>query len=258
MDNLLNKLKKLLSDLRSSRKAKKPSTKELEGKMLSFQGGHQAYRVALQNARYMSVVIIALVAVIIAESLVILWLGSDRTIQPMFLNAYGTGKDMHVKVTPIDPHVQGYDIALENSLRSYIKNRETRDLVADVQRMREVLAFSGESVWDSIRKGMQEDKLNYDKRVKENVGRSVNIKHVSRLDTNIYQIEWEAVDYQLVAPKAGEPEKDVIGRKTWVSVLKITIVPFVKIAAEEKYMNPMGIKVIRYSVSPKEESHAKK
>jgi type IV secretion system protein VirB8 len=169
-----------------------------------------------------------------------------KEIQPMFLNVTDKANQV-VKIEPIEKTVKGFDLLQEKLARHYVILRESFDLNTEEQRYREVEKFSSPELWDafwSLVNPESTDSL-LKKRQEKKMTRTVIVHSCSSLAPdapNTYQVEWESIDHQDGAETA---------RGRWISTLTVELQPS-ETSFADQYINPIGFKVIRYSIQTTE------
>ena len=169
-----------------------------------------------------------------------------KEIQPMFLNVTDKANQI-VKVEPIEKTVQGFDLLQEKLARHYVVLRETFDLITEEQRYHEIEKFSSNELWNAFWVLMNPERSDSPirKRQEKKITRSVLIHSCASLAPeapNTFQVEWESVDLQ-------EGQETARGR--WVSTLAVELQP-TETSFTDQYLNPIGFKVVRYSVQKTE------
>jgi type IV secretion system protein VirB8 len=167
---------------------------------------------------------------------------------PMILTVSDQSNQI-VRVEPFELKTKGFELFVQSLLRGYVEKREAIDLHTEVQRWQEVNWLSSDDVWLTFKHLME--KANKDSPFEhykaEGVTRSVHVKVVSKVAEHVYQVEWDSADAQLTQPR---------GRGNWVSTLTVA---FTEKAAsyEDRYMNPIGLQVVGYSVDRKDNGGVK-
>jgi type IV secretion system protein VirB8 len=165
-----------------------------------------------------------------------------KEIQPMFLNVTDKANQV-VKVEPIEKSVKGFDLLQEKLARHYVMLRETFDLSTEEQRYQELEKFSSSELWNAFWPLVNPDSADshLKKRQEKRITRSVIIHSCSSLAPeapNTYQVEWESIDQQ---------DTQETSRGSWISTLTVELQPS-ETSYADQYINPIGFKVIRYSI----------
>lgn len=244
-DSFKNKvlaLKQKLLKPKPSEKKTKPFFSNLVAKLTPKGLGTQNYRLAIWNTHIMSFIVFALLISNISLAIVVCLAYPLKTLEPMIIQAKGKD-DVYITVTPVNPSIKGYDVLLETIVTRYITLRESIDLIMDIERWCEVRALSKPEVWKPFYDTIVGNKESYQKRLNDTVTRHVTLRNISRLDKDLFQIEWESTDKQL---------HEVIQRNLWVSILRFTIEPQC-VKENERFSNPLGFFVSAYSVTRKDD-----
>lgn len=204
--------------------------------------GMQAYRMAIWNSHILFFVVVVQLIINVVLAIVVCAAYPLKRIEPMLIQAKGK-EDVYVTVTPLDPSIAGYSVLLESMVQKYIKQRESIDLVLDGNRWNEVRALSKIEVWKPFFETIVGAKEAYNKRLKDQVTRDVIIRNVSRLDHDLFQVEWIATDKHL---------HEALQSSVWVSIVRFSTEPQ-NVVLEERFSNPLGFFVTAYSVSRKED-----
>lgn len=239
-----NKLEQLRQKLVAPKKGSETnSNASTMGAVLKLKGrGMQAYRMAIWNSHILFFVVVVQLIINVVLSIVVCAAYPLKRIEPMLIQAKGK-EDVYVTVTPLDPSISGYSVLLESMVQKYIKQRESIDLVMDGNRWNEVRALSKVEVWKPFFETIVGAKEAYNKRLKDQVTREVVIRNVSRLDSDLFQVEWIATDKHL---------HETIQSSVWISILRFSTEPQ-NVTLEERFSNPLGFYVTAYSVSRKED-----
>lgn len=242
--SIKNKLEHLRQKLQAASKAKesKGKTESIWQAMKLKSRGMQAYRMAIWNSHLLFFVVVAQLIINVVLAIVVCAAYPLKQIEPMLIQAKGKD-DVHVTITPVNPSIAGYAVLLESMVQKYVKQRESIDLVIDGTRWNEIKALSKPDVWKPFFETIVGSKEAYNKRLHDQVTREVLIRNVSRLDHDLFQVEWIATDKHLHEP---------LQTSVWVSILRFSTEPQ-KVQMEDRYANPLGFFVSAYSVSRKED-----
>jgi type IV secretion system protein VirB8 len=162
-----------------------------------------------------------------------------KEVVPMVLTVSDRANQI-VRVEPFELRTKGFELFVQALLKGYVEKRETIDLHTEVPRWQEINWLSSDDVWLTFKhlmeKANKESPFEHYKR--EGVTRTVHVKTVSRIAEHVYRVEWESADSHLTEPR---------GQGNWVSTITIA---FQEKAAsyEDRYMNPVGLQVVGYSV----------
>jgi Type IV secretory pathway, component VirB8 len=200
-----------------------------------------AFRASQELTRVLIAVVVVLGLINIIAVGFIISLFPLKEIQPMLLSVSDKA-DQIVKVEPLERNQQGIDLMIESLCRNYVFKRETFDLMSEEARYEELKAFSATEVMQAFLRQMNAGDSALNERHVKHITRSVIIKSCAPMGhTNLWQVEWEAVDVQ---------EGDVLQKQVWVSNIEFDFVPK-KVRYEDRFINPLGFEVIRYGVSRK-------
>jgi len=169
-----------------------------------------------------------------------------KEIQPMFLNVTDKANQI-VKIEPIERSIQGFQLLQEKLARHYVILRETFDLITEAQRYKELEKFSSSELWEAFWSLMNPEHTDSPirKRQDKKITRSVVIQSCVSLAPEApqtFQIEWESIDLQ---------DGQETGRGQWISTLSVDFEPQ-ETSFEDQYLNPIGFKVVRYSIQKAE------
>jgi type IV secretion system protein VirB8 len=199
----------------------------------------QGYRVAWWMAWVFAVYSIVATLSCVSLGMIVLKLWSVHEVVPMILTV-SPKADQIVRVEPYSIRTKGFGLFVEAMLKGYVEKRETIDLHTEVPRWQEVNWMTSDDVWNSFRQLMEKGNKDspFERYKREGVTRAVHVSVVSEVSPNVYRAEWESVDSHLTEPR---------GRGHWISTITVAYQEkAVKI--EDRYMNPIGLQVVGYSV----------
>ncbi len=239
-----NKLEQLRKKLSAPKKVSETNQKaSTVWTVLKLKGrGMQAYRMAIWNSHILFMVVVVQLIINVVLAIVVCAAYPLKQIEPMLIQAKGKD-DVYVTITPLNPSIAGYSVLLESMVQKYVKQRESIDLVLDGNRWNEIRELSKPEVWKPFFETIVGSKDAYNKRLHDQVTREVIIRNVSRLDHDLFQVEWIATDKHL---------HETLQTSVWVSIVKFSTEPQ-NVKLEDRFSNPLGFFVTAYSVSRKED-----
>jgi type IV secretion system protein VirB8 len=208
----------------------------------------QGYRVAWWMAWIFAVYSIVSTLANVSLGMIVLKLWSVHEVVPMILTV-SPRADQVVRVEPYSVRTKGFGLFVEAMLKGYVEKRETIDLHTEVPRWQEVAWMSGDEVFNAFRRLMEKGNKDspFERYKREGVTRAVHVSVASEVSTNVYRVEWESTDSHLTEPR---------GRGRWVSTITVAFQEkAVKI--DDRYMNPIGLQVVGYSVDRVDNGSAK-
>ncbi len=195
--------------------------------------------------RLSGVVICALIIVIVLLALTLKTLLPLQKIQPVFLSVASADKQVYF-VEPLEKKTRAFRTVTESLIHQYIEARESIDLISEEPRYQFVSYLSSPAVYSVFKDAFDEDKNNNSplKRArKHKLSRGVQVEVISFLNDEQLQVDFTLYEYQ---KSTGE----IVSKSDMRATLKITYSEE-KIEAKEKYMNPLGLRVLDYSLATK-------
>jgi len=162
-----------------------------------------------------------------------------KEVVPMVLTVADRANQI-VRVEPFELKTKGFELFVEALLKGYVEKRETIDLHTEVPRWQEVNWLSSDEVWSAFKRLMEKTNKDspFERFKHEAVTRTVHVKNVSRVAERVYRVEWDSADSHLTEQR---------GQGDWVSTISIRFEEKA-VSYEDRYMNPIGLQVIGYSV----------
>ena len=220
------------------------STKSPSSRPLS---SFQAFRSYEHTTRLLMGVCVGLGLLSIALTTVIVGLLPLKEIRPMLIAVSDESKQV-IRVEPLQDNVKGIHLLIEKLLMNYVKQRETIDGITESPRYQEVAYMTSKALWTDHWNMIKPEnpkspiKAFFESGVRREVHvvRCLSLQATAR---NTYRIEWTSIDSR-------GPE--IVKRQQWVTTIAISFDPK-SVVVEDKYMNPLGLTVIHYTVAKKED-----
>ncbi|MBN2752329.1 MAG: hypothetical protein JXQ84_06440 [Rhodospirillaceae bacterium] len=147
-----------------------------------------------------------------------------------------------VRIEPITKNVKGFDLLMESFARRYVTLVKPMDTVSQASRMTEARGFSDKDFWETFAK---ERLTEYEAAVKTGLTRSVTIETAERLPTRgpkrLYAVDFTQTDH-----RSGK-EKTSLALRAYLTVTTREQT----VRDDERYENPLGIRVLGMSVQPR-------
>ena len=200
----------------------------------------QGYRAAWWTAWVFGTCFIVSMLGNVALGLALARLFPLKEVVPMVLTLSNRA-DQIVRVEPFEVETKGFELFVEALLKGYVEKRETIDLHTEVPRWQEVNWLSSEEVWLAFKHLMEKANKEspFERYRREGVTRGVHVKNVSKVAEHVYRVEWESADAHLTEPR---------GEGHWVSTISVAFEEKA-VRYENRYMNPIGLQVVGYSVT---------
>ena len=207
----------------------------------------QAYRSYQQITRVLfgTCIILGLLCITLAATIVgILPL---KEIKPMLIGVSDESRQV-IRIEPIQQGTQGVDLLIEKLLMHYVKQREIIDGITESSRFQEVANMTSSKLWTEHWNFIKTDNPKSPLKMfaDNNLRREVHVKRCTSLQAtapNTYRLEWVSID-----TRQGQQVK----RQSWVTTLVVTY-ESQNVRVEDQYINPLGLKVIHYTISKKED-----
>jgi type IV secretion system protein VirB8 len=208
----------------------------------------QGYRVAWWMAWLFAVYSVVATLAVITLGLLVVKLSAVHEIVPMLLTV-GPKADQIVRVEPYEVRTKGFGLFVETLLKGYVQKRETIDLHTEVPRWQEVNWMSSDEVWNAFKQLMEKSNRDspFERYKREGVTRGVHVSVVTEVSPNVYRVEWSSEDSRLTEPR---------GHGHWISTITIAFQEKA-VRLEDRYMNPIGLQVVGYSVDHVDDRGAK-
>jgi type IV secretion system protein VirB8 len=208
----------------------------------------QSYRAAWWMAWVLGSCLIVSMLGNVCLGLTIVRLLPLKEVVPMILTVSDKANQI-VRVEPFELKTKGFELFIQSLLRGYVEKREAIDLHTEMPRWQEVNWLSSDEVWMAFKHLMEKANKDspFERYKAEGVTRAVHVKVVSKVGEHVYQVEWESADAQLTQPR---------GRGNWVSTLTVAFSEKAT-SYEDRYMNPIGLQIIGYSVDRKDNGGVK-
>jgi type IV secretion system protein VirB8 len=208
----------------------------------------QGYRVAWWMAWAFAVYSIVSTLAVVSLGMIVLKLWSVHEIVPMILTV-SPKADQVVRVEPYEIRTKGFGLFVEALLKGYVEKRETIDLHTEVPRWQEINWLSSDNVWNAFRQLMEKGNKDspFERYKREGVTRAVHVSVVSEVSPNVFRAEWDSIDSHLTEPR---------GRGHWISTITVAFQEKA-VKVDDRYMNPIGLQVVGYSVDHVDNGGAK-
>jgi len=199
----------------------------------------QSYRVAWWMAWTFAVGFVISMLGNVSLGLIVVKLSTIHEVVPMVLTVSDKANQI-VRVEPFEAKTKGFTLFVETLVRGYVEKRETIDLHTEVPRWQEVNWLSSDDVWNTFRQLMEKSNKDspFERYKREGVTRAVHVSVVTQVAPNVYRAEWDSADSHLTEPR---------GRGHWVSTVTVAFQEKA-VRIEDRYMNPIGLQVVGYSV----------
>ncbi|MDB5406363.1 MAG: hypothetical protein JWL84_1275 [Rhodospirillales bacterium] len=199
----------------------------------------QSYRAAWWMAWVFAVYSIVSTLGNVSLGLVVAKLWAVDEIVPMVLTV-SPQADQVVRVEPYEIRTKGFGLFVQSLLKGYVEKRETIDLHTEVPRWQEVNWLSSDDIWNTFRQLMEKANKDspFERYKREGVTRAVHVSVVAEISPNVFRAEWDSVDSRLTEQR---------GRGHWISTITVAFQEKA-VKVEDRYMNPIGLQVVGYSV----------
>ncbi len=198
--------------------------------------------------RLYSLVIVGLLSVVILLCIIINTILPLQKIQPVFLSTTSSDNQVYW-VEPLEKKEKAFRLITESLVHQYIEARESIDLQTEQERFDYVRWLSNFTVVDEFNSSFDKD----DKKKTENeavkrgklykLSRGVKITVIDFLSDNQLQADFDIFEYKRAT---GE----IVSKTEARATITIIYEPE-KVNAKNRYMNPLGLKVVDYSISVK-------
>jgi type IV secretory pathway component VirB8 len=198
--------------------------------------------------RLYSLVIVGLLSVVILLCIIINTILPLQKIQPVFLSTTSSDNQVYW-VEPLEKKEKAFRLITESLVHQYIEARESIDLQTEQERFDYVRWLSNFTVVDEFNSSFDKD----DKKKTENeavkraklykLSRGVKITVIDFLSDNQLQADFDIFEYK-------RANGEIVSKTEARATIKIIYEPE-KVNAKNRYMNPLGLKVVDYSISVK-------
>lgn len=209
--------------------ARKPVKEKAEQTSLNYRNHAQSVRTWMFFAMFEGIIIVTLAAAIIVMMPL-------KETQVRFIE-FTNSNDNFFTVHPSNMPQETMTMLIRKQLRKYVYNRERKDNITEEMRFREVKAMSSDAVFKQFR-----DMYMSSQKSLEGVDRDIDIISDTDLGNNIHQIEFRTMDVK----------DGMIKRTSYLATLHYEVLPHV-MNESTALANPMGIRVLKYSISRRNE-----
>lgn len=197
--------------------------------------------------RSMSITIIALVIANLVAYTLLYYFFPLKEIKPFFLTLYPSSEQtvvIETKEITADARI----IMSEHIVKQYVKIRETINDQTFAIRSKEMEIYSTAELHYLYMSNVNLEKPSSPliKFHKKNISRSISIKNISLADSmvkKLYEVEWVATDYD-------NQNNASLREQKYTSLVTFDYLPS-KMSKDNVIKNPVGIKIIEYSVVKK-------
>lgn len=195
--------------------------------------------------RLSSLINIGLLAIVILLCIIIKTILPLQKIEPVFLSTTNADNQVYW-VEPLDKKEKAFRLITESLIRQYIEARESIDLQTEEERFGYVRWLSNFNVKEEFNSDFDKDKKENEaiKRAKLfKLSKGVNVVVVDFLSDTQLQADFEIYEYKR---STGE----IVSKKEARATIKIIYEPE-KVEAKNRFMNPLGLRVVDYSLAIK-------
>ena len=207
----------------------------------------QAYKSYQQITRTLFGLCIVLGLLCLSLGATIIGILPLKEVRPMLIAVSDESKKV-IRIEPIKENIQGINLLTEKLVMHYVKQRETIDGITESSRYQEISNMTSKRVWDDYWNfvKLENPKSPLKTFFDNGIRREVHVKNCLSLHataSNTYRVEWTSID-----TKHG----DEIKKQKWISTLAVSFEPQ-NVRVKDQYINPLGLKIIHYTVSKKED-----
>ncbi len=195
--------------------------------------------------RILGVAVCSLTIVVVLLALTLKTLLPLQKIQPVFLSVASEDKQVYF-VEPLEKKTRAFRTVTESLIHQYIEARESIDLITEEPRYQFVSYLSSLFVYKEFQDEYDIEKNDNSPLVRakrQRLSRGVQVEVVSFLSDELLQVDFALYDYQ-------KATGNIVSKSNMRATLKITYSEE-KIEAKEKFMNPLGLRVLDYSLATK-------
>lgn len=163
-----------------------------------------------------------------------------KEIRP-WLVTFNDKSEQVVTIEPFNTKINGFNYLIEIIAREYVTLRETIDNNEE-KRLEKVKSYSTEQVYQAFVKLMHNQNSLLTHLKDSEITRKINILRSEKIQSQsyIFRIFWELED-------VNNNSKVILNKKNFISVVSL-VVQDNKILNTDVYLNPLGLKVIKYHV----------
>lgn len=159
---------------------------------------------------------------------------------------FKSGTNNFVTIAKAGKEFTNKQLLISMFLRQYIVDREKVDKTTETIRYQRVLAFSGDSLKANFRQTHGGKKSNFHRK---NFKRDIELKRDDALDYGLHQIEFVTIDTKDNKQSLSDTLKNRrASKQEWVATMEY-IFDGQEVSFDEKHLNPLGLKVMQYSLS---------
>ncbi|MDR0483927.1 MAG: type IV secretion system protein [Alphaproteobacteria bacterium] len=195
--------------------------------------------------RLSSLMIVGLLAIVILLCIIIKTILPLQKIEPVFLSTSSSDNQVYW-VEPLEKKEKAFRLITESLITQYIEARESIDLQTEQERYEYVRWLSNLNVVEEFDSSFDKDKKENEamKRAKLfRLSKGVKITVIDFLSDNQLQADFDIYEYKRAT---GE----IVSKKEARATIKIIYEPE-KVDAKNRYMNPLGLRVVDYSIAIK-------
>lgn len=166
-----------------------------------------------------------------------------KTVEPMLLTV-DRAENAIVRVSPFTKGAEGFRLMTEALVRRYVDVAHTVQLDPKAMQRRwggDLYRMSGQEVFEDLREAFAAPAQ---KLLDRKISRGVEIEGDPRLLDEqggqlYYQVTFRTIDSRLMK---------TVSTRRWIASLVVAFLPD-EVAYEDRYINPLGFRVIRYSIA---------
>ncbi len=194
--------------------------------------------------RILGVTVCFLMVVVVLLTITLFTLLPLQKIQPLFLSVASESKQVYF-VEPLEKKTKAFRLVTESLIHQYIEARESIDLITEKERYGFVFYLSSPLVFNEFKEEYNEENKQspINKAKKYKLSRGVQIEFISFLNDEQLQVDFTLYEYK-------KQTGDIVSKANMRATIKIAYKTN-KIQAREKYMNPLGLRVLDYSLATK-------
>lgn len=181
-----------------------------------------------------------LLNIIMATALSIAW--NLKEVVPMLVQ-FDEKKDTFVRILPIQKDMPGVQLMTEKLVGEYVKMRE--EVVLNEAEMKERYSnyILNRTTADEYRRFIQQKSGAYKAFVEGEITRKVDIENVDLTPKGYYTVDYVTHDFNT--------DQDEIASRKWRAFITVDYLPRT-VAYSERFVNPLGFQVTRYSVNQRD------
>ncbi|CCQ75756.1 VirB8/TrbF family protein [Magnetospira sp. QH-2] len=157
-----------------------------------------------------------------------------------------------VWVEPVRKSVPGVELFTEAHIKRFLVNSQTIDGVSETERFQEAVWQSHPSIWERFRRERIANGA-IQKAIDSGLVRSVSVHVVQKIESMTREVDKYRAEFTMVDRIKGQE----VERKLVEAIVGIAYNPK-EVSLEHRYMNPLGVQVVGFSMRFKENQNQEK